>query len=120
MSELSKRIAEDVERESHTACPYYDKIIAEHIAPLETAIAESQAERERLAAVSLVAADKYQTLQADNAELRKQVEGLRKACELAMPVIADAIMHGMPVTREVADARNKLAAALSQPATEVK
>jgi len=39
---------------------------------------------------------------------------LLAACEMMLPVIVDAIMHGMPVTEEVAAARNAAVAAIAK------
>lgn len=42
------------------------------------------------------------------------VEGLREACRDLLAIVADAIIHGMPITPAVADARNRAVAALAK------
>lgn len=41
--------------------------------------------------------------------LESRLFDLRKVANRALAIIAEAIMHGMPVTEEVADVRNRLA-----------
>ena len=41
-------------------------------------------------------------------ELREEVERLQSLSRRAVAIIADAICHGMPITREVADVRNQI------------
>lgn len=50
------------------------------------------------------------------AALRALAVELAAAGEKSLSVVADAIMHGMPVTATVADARNSLCAALARAA----
>lgn len=42
------------------------------------------------------------------------VDGLRQACRDLLAIVADAIIHGMPITPAVADARNRAVAALAK------
>jgi hypothetical protein len=57
------------------------------------------------------------SLRSKLADAERERDGLREACEKALPVIANAIVHGMPVTPQVADARNSLCTALARPVT---
>ncbi len=54
------------------------------------------------------AANEYPKLQAQLAERQAEIERLRGYCVRSLSVIADAIMHGMPITKEIADLRNCL------------
>jgi hypothetical protein len=56
--------------------------------------------------------DKLSTMHAfvcaERDEARTKVEELERLCVNARGIIVDAIMHGMPVTQQVADVRNGL------------
>jgi len=49
-----------------------------------------------------------------NARLIAASPDLLEACEALLPIVVDAIMHGMPVTKEVAHARNIAVAAIAK------
>lgn len=44
----------------------------------------------------------------ENDELKAEVERLRALTVRAMSIITNAIMHGMPITEEVAAVRNEI------------
>lgn len=117
-SELATRIAESIHRSKsedkrlHAQYTTLEKrrhltasIVDEHIAPLET-------ENARLRKI-IAEADGKDAASFDWSVLGT-IDRLESACEAALPVIVDAIMHGMPVTPEVADARNKLVAVVGE------
>lgn len=47
-------------------------------------------------------------IQDANGALIAESPNLLKGCRMALTIIADAIMHGMPITEEVAECRNLL------------
>lgn len=51
----------------------------------------------------------YAELAAQLAEAEQQLQKAREACDIAFHVICNAIKHGMPITKNVADARNMTA-----------
>lgn len=53
-------------------------------------------------------ADDCDLLANHNIQLRKRVEELEALCRRSLNIIADAILHGMPITEDIADLRNRL------------
>lgn len=108
---------------SNTSKTLSDAIATEAEAyALSADLASVKAERDAIAARLAEVEAERDAAKANSVRLEGKLNAARVACDLALEVIADAIMDGMPVTQLVADARNAVArnalAALAPPAEE--
>lgn len=81
--------------------------------PLTKTEREAREEARREAAANAEQADNVDAM-IKAAELSDAAPDLLAACQALLPILADAIMRGMPITKEVAHARNIAVAAVAK------
>jgi hypothetical protein len=82
-------------------CPHW-RVAPDRVLNLEKSLRDYQARHETSLEV-------IRAREVEVDRLRARIAELEALCDSALAIIADAIVHGMPVTQRVADVRNQIA-----------